>query len=216
MLKALLFDLDGTLSNTDAVHFSTWIEVLRPYGIEVTRELYEERLSGRMDEDGVRDLLPDLSEEETDRLLEFEELRARQRASELGPLPGLRGLLEQGRRREVSLALVTNSTDEDAGEVLQPLGLNGAFDPIIYPKDTDEDKPAAVPYEEALERLGVSPEEAVAFEDSVTGAKAAVAAGITTVGIASSNTPEELLDAGVELVVGDFMDPALHDLLGWR
>ncbi len=169
-----------------------------------------------MDEDGVRDLLPDLSEEETNRLLEFEELRARQRASELGPLPGLRGLLEQGRRREVSLALVTNSTDEDAGEVLQPLGLNGAFDPIIYPKDTDEDKPAAVPYEEALERLGVSPEEAVAFEDSVTGAKAAVAAGITTVGIASSNTPEELLDTGVELVVGDFMDPALYDLLGWR
>ncbi len=216
MLKALLFDLDGTLSNTDAVHFSTWIEVLRPYGIEVTRELYEERLSGRMDEDGVRDLLPDLSEEETDRLLEVEELRARQRASELGPLPGLRGLLEQGRRREVSLALVTNSTDEDAGEVLQPLGLNGAFDPIIYPKDTDEDKPAAVPYEEALERLGVSPEEAVAFEDSVTGAKAAVATGITTVGIASSNTPEELLDTGVELVVGDFMDPALYDLLGWR
>ncbi len=216
MLKALLFDLDGTLSNTDAVHFSTWIEVLRPYGIEVTRELYEERLSGRMDEDGVRDLLPDLSEEETNRLLEFEELRARQRASELGPLPGLRGLLEQGRRREVSLALVTNSTDEDAGEVLQPLGLNGAFDPIIYPKDTDEDKPAAVPYEEALERLGVSPEEAVAFEDSVTGAKAAVATGITTVGIASSHTPEELLDTGVELVVGDFMDPALYDLLGWR
>lgn len=216
MLKALLFDLDGTLSNTDAVHFSTWIEVLRPYGIEVTRELYEERLSGRMDEDGVRDLLPDLSEEETDRLLEVEELRARQRASELGPLPGLRGLLEQGRRREVSLALVTNSTDEDAGEVLQPLGLNGAFDPIIYPKDTDEDKPAAVPYEEALERLGVSPEEAVAFEDSVTGAEAAVAAGITTVGIASSHTPEELLDTGVELVVGDFMDPALYDLLGWR
>jgi len=216
MPKALLFDLDGTLSNTDAVHFSNWIEVLRPYGIEVTRELYEERLSGRMDEEGVRDLLPDLSEEETGKLLEVEELRARQRASELGPLPGLRGLLEQGRRREVPLALVTNSNDEDAGEVLQPLGLNGVFDPIIYPKDTGEDKPAALPYEEALERLGVSPEEAVAFEDSVTGATSAVAAGITTVGIASSHTPEELLEAGVELVVGDFMDPALYDLLGWH
>ena len=216
MAKALLFDLDGTLSNTDAVHFSTWIEVLRPYGIEVTRELYEERLSGRMDEESVRDLLPDLSDEETDKLLEVEELRARQRASELGPLPGLRGLLEQGRRRELPLALVTNSTDEDAGEVLQPLGLNGAFDPIIYPKDTSEDKPAAVPYEDALEKLGVSPKDAVAFEDSVTGARAAVAAGITTVGITSSHTPEELLDAGVELVVGDFMDPALYDLLGWR
>ena len=44
MPKAPLFDLDGTLSNTDAVHFSNWIEVLRPYGVEVTREFYEEIL----------------------------------------------------------------------------------------------------------------------------------------------------------------------------
>ena len=39
MYRALLFDLDGTLSNTDAVHFPTWVEVLRPHGVEVTREL---------------------------------------------------------------------------------------------------------------------------------------------------------------------------------
>ena len=49
MPKAPLFDLDGTLSNTDAVHFSNWIEVLRPYGVEATRELHEEKLSGRVE-----------------------------------------------------------------------------------------------------------------------------------------------------------------------
>ncbi len=215
MPKALLFDLDGTLSNTDAVHFPNWIEVLRPYGVEVTRELYEEKLSGRVDKEAVEDVLPDLSDEEMDELLEREELRARQRSSEIGPLPGLRGLIEAGRRRGLPLALVTNSTVEDAGEILQPLGLDGAFDPIVYPTDTGENKPAAVPYEEALERLGVSPEEVVAFEDSVTGARSAVEAGITTVGIASTHTPEELLEAGVELVVGDFADPAVYDLLDW-
>ena len=215
MPKALLFDLDGTLSNTDAVHFPTWMEVLRPYGIEVTRELYEERLSSQVDEDAVKDLLPDLSTEDTQNLLKTEELRARERSSEIGPLPGLRGLLGEARRRGLSLDLVTNSTEEDAGEVLQPLGLDGAFDPIVYPTDTGENKPAAVPYEEALERLGVSPEEVVVFEDSVTGARSAVEAGITTVGIASTHTPEELLEAGVELVVGDFADPAVYELLDW-
>jgi len=215
MLKALLFDLDGTLCNTDAVHFPTWIEVLRPHGIEVTRELYEEKLSGRDDEECVRELLPDLSEEEIQKLLRIEELRARQRASEIGPLPGLRGLLGEAHRRGMPLALVTNSPEEDANEVLQPLGLAGAFDPIFYPTHVEEDKPSAMPYEEALKSLGISPGETVAFEDSPTGTRAAVEAGIPVVGIASGHSPEELLEAGVTLVVGDFADPALYNLLGW-
>jgi HAD superfamily hydrolase (TIGR01509 family) len=215
MPKALLFDLDGTLSNTDAVHFPNWIEVLRPYGVEVTRELYEERLSGRVDREAVEDILPDLSDEEANGLLETEELRARQRSSEIGPLPGLRGLIEAGRRRGLPLALVTNSTVEDAGEILQPLGLDGAFDPVVYPRDTSEDKPAAVPYELALEELGMSAGEVVAFEDSVTGARSAVEAGIPTVGITSGHSPEDLVEAGVSIVIGDFMDPALYEFLGW-
>ena len=216
MPKALLFDLDGTLSNTDAVHFPNWIEVLRPYGVEVTRELYEEKLSGRVDKEAVEDVLPDLSDEEMDELLEREELRARQRSSEIGPLPGLRGLVEAGRRRGLPLALVTNSTEEDAGEILQPLGLHGAFAPVVYPREGEDSKPAALPYERALESLGLSAGEVVAFEDSVTGARSAVEAGIPTVGITSGHTPEELLKAGVGIVIGDFMDPALYDFLGWE
>ena len=216
MPKALLFDLDGTLSNTDAVHFPNWIEVLRPYGVEVTRELYEEKLSGRVDREAVEDILPHLSAEEMDELLEREELRARQRSSENGPLPGLRGLIEAGRRRGLPLALVTNSNEEDAGEILQPLGLHGVFDPVVYPQGGEESKPAALPYEKALERLGLSAEEVVAFEDSVTGARSAVEAGIRTVGITSGHTPEELIEAGVGIVIGDFMDPALYDFLGWE
>ena len=215
MPKALLFDLDGTLSNTDAVHFPNWIEVLRPYGVEVTRELYEEKLSGRVDREAVEDVLPDLSDEEVDELLEREELRARQRSSEIGPLPGLRGLIEAARRRGLPLALVTNSTVEDAGEILQPLGLHGAFDCLVHPQDAEEDKPAALPYERALEELNLAAEEVVAFEDSPTGARSAVEAGITTVGITTGHPPEDLIEAGVEIVVGDFMDPALYDFLGW-
>lgn len=216
MLKALLFDLDGTLSNTDAVHFPTWMEVLRPYGIEVTRGYYDERLSGRVNADVVDDVLPDLSEEDRRNLISDEEELSRERAAQIGPLPGLRELLDEGRRRGLTLALVTNSVEADADQILKPLNLDGAFDPVVYPSEVSVSKPEPAPYLEVLDRLEIGVDQALAFEDSVTGAEASRAAGIRTVGISSAYTPEELKAAGVALVVGDFADQALYELLDDR
>lgn len=213
MLKALLFDLDGTLANTDAVHFPAWMEVLRPHGIEVTREFYDERLAGRVNADVVDDVLPDLSEEERRKLIEDEEERSRDRAAQIGPLPGLRSLLNEERRRGLTLALVTNSVQADADQILEPLEFGGAFDPVVYPSEVSASKPDPAPYLEILDRMGIEAGEALAFEDSVTGAEASRAAGIRTVGISSAHTPEELKEAGVELVIGDFEDRALYSLL---
>lgn len=213
MLKALLFDLDGTLCNTDAVHFPAWMEVLRPHGIEVTREFYDERLAGRINSDVVDDLLPELSEEERRRLIEDEEKSSRERTAQIGPLPGLLALLEEGEKRGLALALVTNSVEADAGQILEPLELDGTFDPMVYPSEVGASKPEPAPYLEVLDRLEIKAEEALAFEDSVTGAEASRAAGIPTVGVSSVHTPEELKESGVRLVIGDFADRALYDLL---
>lgn len=216
MLKALLFDLDGTLANTDAVHFPTWIEVLRAHDIEVTREYYDERLAGRVNTDVIDDVLPDLSEEERRKLIEDEERRSRERAGQIGPLPGLKELLEEGRRRGLTLALVTNSVQEDAEQILEPLELQGAFDPVVYPSEVSESKPEPTPYLEVLRRLEIEADEALAFEDSITGVEASRKAGIQTVGISAAHTPEELKEAGVDLIIGDFGDRALYDLLDGR
>lgn len=216
MLKALLFDLDGTLCNTDAVHFPSWMEVLRPHGFEVTREFYDERLAGRVNADVVDDLLPDLSEKERRELIDEEEERSRYRAAKIGSLPGLEDLLEGARERGLAVSLVTNSVRADADQILEPLNLTEAFDPIVFPDEVSESKPGPAPYLELLDRLGIEGEEALAFEDSVTGVKASRAAGIPTVGISSVYSPEELKDTGVELVIGDFADCALYDLLDKR
>ena len=213
MLRALIFDLDGTLCNTDAVHFPTWMEVLRPHGIEVDRELYDNQLSGRVNADVVDDVLPDLSSEEREDLIKAEEDRSRWRTGEIGPLPGLWDLIEVGRERDLWLTLVTNSREEDAHQILDPLQLDGVFDPVVFPKEIEESKPAPDPYEEALERLGISPDEAIAFEDSVTGVESATKAGVPVVGIARVYGPTELLDAGADLVIGDFADHALYERL---
>ena len=57
MLKAVLFDLDGTLADTDPLHLLAWREVLAPYGLKVDPAFYRERISGRLNPEIVRDLL---------------------------------------------------------------------------------------------------------------------------------------------------------------
>ncbi len=110
----------------------------------------------------------------------------------------------------MGIALVTNAPKENVPAILRALGLEGAFEPVILGEELDAGKPDPAPYEAALEALGISREEAVAFEDSPSGIASSVAAGIPTVGIASTHEEEKLEDLGVDLVVRDFTDPRLE------
>ena len=216
MLKALLFDLDGTLADTNSVHRATWAEALRPYGYDVTWDFYREHITGRVTTEIIADLLPDFSAEEGRELIESKEADFRERAGTLKPLPGLLDFVEKGREKGMKIALVTNAPKENASTVLRVLGLDDAFDPVILADEVGSGKPDPAPYNAALEALGVSAEEAVAFEDSASGIDSSVAAGIPTVGIASTQDPKELEGLGVDLVVRDFADPKLEAFIEGR
>ena len=216
MPKALLFDLDGTLADTNSVHRSTWAEFLKPYGYDVTWDFYRENISGRLGPEAAADLLPDLSPEEARAMSEAKDAEFRERAGDLEPLPGLLGFIAKGRERGMSNALVTNAPRENVLAVLRALGLLSAFEPVILPDEVGAGKPDPAPYRAALEALGVSADEAVAFEDSPSGIAASIAAGIPTVGIASTQRAEDLADLGVELVARDFTDPKLEAFIEER
>ena len=216
MLKALLFDLDGTLADTNSMHRVTWAEALRPYGYDVTWDFYREHITGRVTTEIVADLLPDFSTEEGRELIESKEADFRERAGTLEPLPGLLYFVQKGREKEMKIALVTNAPKENAFTVLQVLGLDDAFDPVILADEVGSGKPDPAPYNAALQALDVSAKEAVAFEDSASGIASSVAVDIPTVGIASTQEPEELEDLGVNLVVQDFADPKLQAFLESR
>ena len=213
MYGALLFDLDGTLAETDSLHLPTWVDALAPYGIEVDEEFYKERISGRSTPEIVRDLLPDLTEEEGTSVGDAKEASFRERAGELEPLPGLLDFVEMGRRRGMRIALVTNAPKENVGALLPALKLQDFFETVVLADEVEAVKPDPAPYKAALHKTGVSAEEALAFEDSVSGIASSVAAGIPTVGIASTQTPERLLEAGSFMVAKDFTDPELRALI---
>jgi len=209
----LLFDLDGTLAETDSLHLPTWVDVLRPYGIEVDEEFYKARISGRSNSKIVEDLLPDLSAEAGRDLAEAKEASFRERAGELEPLPGLLDFMEEAKDRGFSLALVTNAPEENVEAILLALDLGVFFDEVVLSDEVGPVKPDPAPYKAALETLGVGPEEALAFEDSTSGIASAVGTGIPTVGIASTQAAETLEEAGAFVVAEDFADPKLRELL---
>jgi HAD superfamily hydrolase (TIGR01509 family) len=213
LYRALLFDLDGTLAETDSLHLPTWVDVLRPYGIEVDEEYYKARISGRSNSKIVEDLLPDLSAEDRRDLAEAKEASFRKHAGELEPLPGLLDFMEEAKDREFSLALVTNAPEENVEAILLALDLGVFFDELLLSDEVGLVKPDPAPYKAALERLGVGPDEALAFEDSTSGIASAVGASIPTVGIASTQAAETLEEAGAFVVAEDFADPKLRELL---
>jgi HAD superfamily hydrolase (TIGR01509 family) len=210
---ALLFDLDGTLAETDSLHLPTWVDVLRPYGVEVDKEIYRESISGRSTLEIVEELLPELSTEEGRRLAVAKEASFRERAPELEPLPGLLDFMREAKSRGRSLALVTNAPQENVEAILLALELGESFDEVVLSDEVGSVKPDPAPYRVALDRLGVRPEAALAFEDSTSGIASSVAAGIPTVGIASTQDPEKLLQAGAFMAARDFTDPELLGLI---
>jgi HAD superfamily hydrolase (TIGR01509 family) len=214
MLQALLFDLDGTLANTDPIHFGTWKDELKPYGLDIDREFYDHNFSGRLNAAIVANLLPQLSVEAGAALSDRKEAEFRRRAiGELQPLTGLMAVLQWANSQQLKQAVVTNAPIANAEFMLQVLGLDSHFQTVVIAEQLERGKPDPLPYQVALERLGVSAQAAVAFEDSPSGIRSAVSAGVLTVGIASTHAPDELYAVGAHLVVNDFADPALDQLL---
>jgi HAD superfamily hydrolase (TIGR01509 family) len=213
LYKALLFDLDGTLAETDSLHLPTWVDVLEPYGVEVDEELYKESISGRSTGEVVRSLLPDLTDEEGKSVGDAKEASFRERASGLEPLPGLVEFVERGRERGMRVVLVTNAPEENVEAILLALNLWDFFDAVVLADEVEAVKPDPAPYRAALRKTGIAAADALAFEDSVSGIASSVAAGVPTVGITSSQDPERLLAAGAFMTAVDFTDPQVRSLI---
>lgn len=214
MYRALLFDLDGTLAETDSLHLPTWAAVLKPHGIEVDEALYRTRISGRSNATIAKDLVPSLTAEEVQTIADAKEEDFRGRAGDLEPLPGLVDFIESARERGLKIALVTNAPRKNVVAILAALGLDDDFDLVVVADEVGAGKPDPAPYRAAVKRLGVAPEDALAFEDSPSGIASAVGAGVPTAGIASTQRPEMLREAGAFVVARDFTDRKLRALLG--
>lgn len=212
----LLFDLDGTLVETDPTHLAAFNDVLGPYGIDVDEAFYNAHIIGNQNAEIFANLLPQLTEADQRRLADEKEALFRSRAAGLTPAHGLLDLLDRADASGVATIVVTNAPRANAIMMLDVLGLADRFGGLVIGDEMANPKPHPEPYLVGMERLGARPERAVAFEDSRAGMRAAAAAGLPVVGMATSLAPSALREAGASLVVRDFTDPELIALVRER
>lgn len=211
MHEALLFDLDGTLLETDHLHARVFAEIFAEHGRQIDEAFYLDRIQGRQNAGIFAEHFPGA---DAAALADDKEARFRVLLGDTAaPMPGLTDLLDRARAAGWGLAVVTNAPAENARAMLAAIGLSDAFDTLVLGDDCPAGKPDPAPYAEAMRRLGAAPGRSVAFEDSRAGLASAAAAGARTVGVTSSLPAETLRAAGARHVIRDFTDPALAPAL---
>lgn len=182
--RAVVFDLDGTLFDTEGIYFEAYRRALARQGGELAEETYFRELMGRsnaMIERYIREISPpDFDEERfrADWRKEFYDMTARDFPP---PLPGVRETLECLCEMGVSLALASSSDHEDIDFCLNVSGLSSYFPIRASGDEVEEGKPDPAVYHLVCRRLGLPPDACVVVEDSRHGQDAALAAGLKVV-----------------------------------
>jgi HAD superfamily hydrolase (TIGR01509 family) len=212
--KALLFDIDGTLTDTDALHLEAFNEVLGPHGHVFDHARYTKELQGFSTASiSERFLAGEPPERQAAIMAEKEQAFRRLVAGRIQPLPGLMALLALADRANIPMVAVTNAPRLNAEMLLSGLGIADRFKFLVIGDELAQGKPHPMPYLEGLRAVGAAPEASVAFEDSRSGVQSASSAGIATIGIRTSLSHADMVAAGAVMSAKDFDDPQLLELV---
>jgi beta-phosphoglucomutase-like phosphatase (HAD superfamily) len=214
-IRGLLFDFDGLLIDTETPSRLAYEELYREHGHDLPLDKWA-TLVGTLG----AEFDPDAHLEElVGRALDREEMakRLRDREHELCDLedlrPGVEGYFADAERLGLRTAVVSSSDSQWITRHLGRLGRLEGLDAVVAANgDTRRAKPRPDLYLEALERLGLRPDEAIAFEDSANGIRAAKTAGLFCVAVPNPITKTMALDEA-DLVLDSLEDVPLPELL---
>jgi HAD superfamily hydrolase (TIGR01509 family) len=184
--KAVLFDHDGTLVDSEAVHYGIWAKVLAPYGLQLTLAQYELYYAGVPTSANALDLVARYGVAEDPVTLEAVKNKATLeylQQSSFPLMPGVRAALALLGTRGLRMAVVTGTKTFAVASSLRAHALTEWFETVVSSDDVRLSKPAPDCYLLAMERMGLQPHECVALEDTEHGVASAAAAGVACIAI---------------------------------
>ena len=201
-IRGVIFDLDGTLVDSNEAHVLAWIEALAEFGWTATPEQVRPLVG--MGGDKLLPALIGVAEDGPDgRPISRRRARLLARfVPQLRAFPGVRALLEELRRRGLRLAVATSAVRSDAERLLALIGLQDGFDVVVSNDEAEHSKPDPDIVEAARAALGLPASEVVMVGDTRYDLEAARRAGITAVALRCGGAPEDTLSDAAAIYDG--------------
>ena len=217
---AVLFDMDGVITDTMGLHYEAYSRAFAKYGIEVSKlEIYifEGMPSMDVGREIVKAKAASLDELEIKNLIgEKREIYRSLTEKEARTYPGVPETLAMLREHGIRLALITGSNLISVQKTLHRVGLEKAFDVIVTGDDTPRGKPYPDPYTSGIEKLSVPKENCVVVENAPLGIRSAKAAGAGYVIAVTTTLPPEYLKEADDIMpsFSDIQDCLARRLTG--
>lgn len=214
--KAFLFDLNGTMINDMEFHLKVWNKILNDdLKAGLTLDQVKQQMYGKNHELLDRVFGKGTLSEETIGAYsqKKEELYQEIYRPHLDLIPGLKEVFQQAVQSGISMAIGSAANRFNIDFVLDNLDIRSYFKAIVSAEDVLESKPNPEVFLKGAKLLGVEPESCIVFEDVPKGAEAALNAGMKTIIVTTTHTPEEFANyPNVLFFIKDFTDPRLVEL----
>ena len=216
MLKAIIFDLDGTLVDSLPYHHESWriffknnnleehdfSEVLKEYKGGGTLELMTSVFGDMYTKDELKKMTDDKE-------IIFRDIYK----SKIYPIEGLNKFLDNLKENNILLSIGSNAIRKNVLMTIEELGITGYFSSIICGDEVSKGKPDPEMYLKTLSNLKMDKNECIIFEDSIEGVTAAKNAGIKSIGVTSSQSSEILKSVGAFKTINDYTEISLDNIL---
>jgi beta-phosphoglucomutase len=205
---AFIFDMDGTLVDNMRFHTIAWQKMLDENGIAANADDFLVKTAGKTNREIIPTIFPDASYDEITKLAERKETLYRESyLPHRKTVDGTIAFLTESQNLGIKMAVATAAPIANMEFILDGLDLRKFFDAITTAEDVKNGKPDPEVFLVSAKKLGVSPSNAIVFEDAVGGFEAAHRAGMKSIGISTVNSIETImqLDSVVD-ARSDFLD----------
>ena len=188
--RAVLWDLDGTLVDSEEYHWLAWRDSMAAEGVTLTHEQFLKTFGLRNDAI-VPQWIPGASTERIERIADAKEQLYRRLVREggLAPLPGAAEWTQQLAADGWRQAIASSAPRENIDTVLQAIGLASPFQALVSAEEVTVGKPDPQVFLTAAARLGSAPAQSIVVEDAAAGIEAARRAGMPSIGVSRRGPP---------------------------
>ena len=202
---AIIFDMDGVIIDSKELVESFWIEKFTQFNLDVPEENFEERFHGRPARLIIDQEFPSLSEAQRT-VMEREIKEYDSSVEQFDLIPGIEIFLRQCKKEDIPIALVTSALPPKVNVMKKSLGFDPGFFTEVTADRVENGKPNPECYNLALREMGVAPNNAVVFEDSVSGVQAAAGSKAIVIGVNEPHMHASLKQNGASNTIRNFSE----------